>query len=47
MAWIDLAQDRGQWRAILDTVMNFRVYIKYWEIPEQLSDWRFLKNFSA
>jgi hypothetical protein len=25
MDWIDLAQDRGQWRALMNTVMNFRV----------------------
>jgi hypothetical protein len=23
--WIDPAQDRGQWRALVNTVMNFRV----------------------
>jgi hypothetical protein len=23
--WIDMAQDRKQWRALLNTVMNFRV----------------------
>jgi hypothetical protein len=23
--WIHLAQDRGQWRAVVDTVMNLRV----------------------
>jgi hypothetical protein len=25
MDWIDLALDRGQWRALLNTVMNLRV----------------------
>jgi hypothetical protein len=25
MDWIDLAQNRGQWRALVNTVMNFRV----------------------
>jgi hypothetical protein len=25
MDWIDLAQDRDQWRALLNTVMNLRV----------------------
>jgi hypothetical protein len=25
MDWIDLSQDRDQWRALLDTVMNLRV----------------------
>jgi hypothetical protein len=23
--WLDLAQDRDQWRALVDTAMNFRV----------------------
>jgi hypothetical protein len=23
--WIDLAQDRDQWRALVDTVMNSRI----------------------
>jgi hypothetical protein len=25
MDWIDLAQDKDQWRALVDTVMNLRV----------------------
>jgi hypothetical protein len=25
MDWIDLAEDRDQWRALVDTVMNLRV----------------------
>jgi hypothetical protein len=25
MDWIDLAQDRGQWRALVNTAMNLRV----------------------
>jgi hypothetical protein len=25
MDWIDLAQDRDQWRALVDTIMNLQV----------------------
>jgi hypothetical protein len=25
MDWIDLTQDRGQWKALVNTVLNFRV----------------------
>jgi hypothetical protein len=25
MEWIDMAQDRDQWRAVVNTVMNLRV----------------------
>jgi hypothetical protein len=27
MDWTDLARDRGQWKALVDTVMNLRVTI--------------------
>jgi hypothetical protein len=28
MEWIDVAQDRDQWRALVYTVMNLRVPLK-------------------
>jgi hypothetical protein len=39
MDWIDLAQDRNQWRAPGS--------IKCWEVLEYLSEWQLLKNDSA
>jgi hypothetical protein len=34
MDWIDLAQERDQWRALVNTVKNFLVSIKCWEVLE-------------
>jgi hypothetical protein len=35
MGWIDLAQDRNQWRALINAVMN-PSSIKCWEVLELL-----------
>jgi hypothetical protein len=32
MDWIDLAQDRDQWRALVNTVMNLQASVKCWNI---------------
>jgi hypothetical protein len=32
MEWTDLAQDSDQWRALVNTVMSFRVLKEFWEI---------------
>jgi hypothetical protein len=43
---IDLAQDKEQWRALVNTVMNLRVPKKYWEFLEYLRDWWLVKEDS-
>jgi hypothetical protein len=34
MGWTDLAQDRDQWRALMNMVMNLHGSIKCWDIFE-------------
>jgi hypothetical protein len=47
MDWIDLAQDRDQWRDLVNMVMEPSCSIKCWEFLEQLHNWRLLKKGSA
>jgi hypothetical protein len=44
--WIHLAQDRNQWRAVVNTAMNLRVH-KINEFFYKLSDCYLLKKDSA
>jgi hypothetical protein len=38
MDWIHLAEDREEWRALVNTVMDLRVSTKCWEILEWMSN---------
>jgi hypothetical protein len=41
MDWIDLAQDRDQWRALVNTVMNLQVAVQLAASQEGLSSMEF------
>jgi hypothetical protein len=41
--WVNLAQDRKQWKAPVKDVMNLSSSIKYWEVVEWLQNWRCLE----
>jgi hypothetical protein len=47
MDWIDLAEDRDQWRGHCEHGNELSCSINCWEILEQLSNWRLLKKDSA
>jgi hypothetical protein len=44
--WIYMTQDRDQWKALVNTVLNIRISIKCWEVLEGLHNWRLLKKGS-
>jgi hypothetical protein len=44
MDWINLVQDRDQWRAVVNMVSGST---KYWEMLEWLHNWWLLKKGSA
>ena len=47
MDWIDLAQDRDQWRGSCERGYEYVDSIKCCEVLEQLLNWRLLKNCSV
>jgi hypothetical protein len=47
MDWIDLAQDRDQWRGSCERGNEPPCSIKRWEVFEWLHNWQLLKKGSA
>jgi hypothetical protein len=45
--WIDMAQDRDQWKALVNTVLSLRGYKECWVVLELLHNWRLLKRRSS
>jgi hypothetical protein len=44
---VDVAWDRDQLKALVNTVMNFPGSIRFWEVLEWLHNWWLLKKCSA
>jgi hypothetical protein len=48
VGWTDLAEAKGRWRAVVNTVMNLpTTSVKYREILELLQIWQPLEKVSA
>jgi hypothetical protein len=45
--WMDMAQDRDQWRALCEHGIEPSGSIKCWEVLEGLLNWRLFKKGSA